>query len=106
MLLTEQNLSRQMHGVDAGSGWEVFSLDYQIDMPVSLVITPEVREAFHQLLNPAGFNLSPPPLGHEHVSHVVQLPVAHPAHAPFTGLSVEEAHCLFSKTELQQTVLS
>jgi len=34
---------RQMHGVDGGSGWEVFSLDYHVDMPISLIFTPEVN---------------------------------------------------------------
>jgi hypothetical protein len=40
-----------MEGVDAGSGWAVFSLDYHVDMPISLIFTPEAMSTYRTLFN-------------------------------------------------------
>jgi hypothetical protein len=40
-----------MEGVDAGSGWAVFSLDYHVDMPISLIFTPEAMSTYRMLFN-------------------------------------------------------
>ncbi len=40
-----------MVSTDSGSGWEVFSLDYHVDMPVSIVLSPESMAMYRIVFN-------------------------------------------------------